>query len=118
MGVQYILVNNSKKEKVSFIHLPGSKPRELAGNPECAAVATWYLLHSIGDDVQFVSDSYGEWPFKEGTRADLDDFVDVTNTVVEQLIDSEILEDAGFLYLDEDEPEKVYVKKYVNIWRN
>jgi len=59
MGVEYTLVNNTKKERVSFFRMEGAKMRELAGNPAQAAVTTWYLLNNQGDDIQFVSDVKG-----------------------------------------------------------
>ncbi|WP_144394377.1 hypothetical protein [Pleionea sediminis] len=70
MGVEYILVNETKKEMVCFSHLNGSKMRELAGNAAQSAVVTWYLLNNRGDQIQFVSDTQDDWPFKTGCRDD------------------------------------------------
>jgi len=116
MGAAYILVNNTKREKISFTHLEGSKPRELAGNPCQAAVTTWYLLKNQEDEIQFVSDTYDDWPFKTSNRDDTLAYVDKTFDVVEALIEQDILKDLGFEYIDKDEPETVFVRKIVNVW--
>ncbi len=74
MGVGYELINKSKKEVITFSHLPASKERELAGNPVTAAITTWYLLKNLGDMIQFIPDqSDEEYEYK--------DFKDVTNQV-------------------------------------
>lgn len=116
MGVEYELVNISKKERITFTHLAGSKRRELAGNPAQAAVTTWYLLTNQGDNIQFVSDSDNDWPFSVGKRGDQHDYPDKTFDVVSALIQQGILEDVGYLYQDEEEPETVFVKNIVNVW--
>ena len=64
MGVEYILINETKKEQITFIHLNGSKKSELAGNAAQSAITTWYLLSNQGDQIQFVSDTYDDWPFQ------------------------------------------------------
>ena len=116
MGVEYSLVNKTKKEIINYFHLTGSKKRELAGNPVQSSITTWYLLNNQGDEIQFISDTYGEWPFSTGSNEELIDYVDKTEDVIKELIFNNILKDNGFLFIDEDEPEVVYVKEYVNIW--
>jgi hypothetical protein len=116
MSVEYTLVNQTKKEVISFAHLNGSKIKELAGNPAQSAIATWYLLNNSGDDIQFVSDTYDDWPFKSGNKQDLNCYPDRTNEVLSTLIENGILKDNGYLYIDQDEPNTVYVKDIINVW--
>lgn len=116
MGVEYVLVNETKKEKISFTHLNGCKKRELVGNGAQSAIVTWYLLHNQGDQIQFVSDTYDDWPFNSGRKTSAFSYPDKTNEIINQLISEEILFDNGFLYLDEDEPETIYIRDIVNVW--
>ena len=116
MGVEYFLVNYSKKELISFSHIGASKERELAGNPVSAAMTTWYMLQHAGDSVAFLSDTYGEWCFPEGTRDEVSDYRDVTDEVVKSLIEAEILIDLGKAWADDDEPDKIYIRALKNVW--
>lgn len=116
MGVEYILVNETKKEMVSFSHLNGSKMRELAGNAAQSAIVTWYLLNNQGDQIQFVSDTYDDWPFNTGSREKAWSYPDKTDEIVSELIKQEILRDNGMLHVDEDEPETVYTRDIINVW--
>lgn len=116
MGVGYILVNYSKKELISFNHIGANKARELAGNPVSAAMITWYMLQHKGDTVAFLSDTYGEWCFPEGTRDEISDYRDVTDEVVKSLIEVEILIDLGKTWVDSDEPDKIYIRALENVW--
>lgn len=115
MGVEYILVNQTRRELISFAHIPAAKKRELAGCPISAAITTWYLLEHAGDSIAFVSDTYGEWPFKSGTPGDISAYRDVTDEVVLALINAEILQDEGKEIFFEGEPE-VYMRKLRNVW--
>ena len=116
MGVEYILVNETKKEIISFTHLNGSKMRELAGNAAQSAIVTWYLLNNQGDQIQFVSDTYDDWPFKTGSRDKAWSYPDKTDQIVSTLIEKGILQDSGMLHVDEDEPETVYTRDIRNVW--
>jgi hypothetical protein len=116
MGVGYTLVNYSKKEIIRFSHIPGSTAHELAGNPVSAAMTTWYLLQHPGDQIAFVSDTYGEWPFPEGTYNELSAYDEMTDVVVNALITEGILSDEGILWADEDEPERVFIRALRNSW--
>lgn len=118
MGVEYILVNQTKKEMVSFSHLNGSKMRELAGNSAQSAIVTWYLLNNQGDEIQFVSDTYDDWPFKTGNRNEAFLYADKTDELIEILIEKEILEDNGFSHQDEDEPDVIYTRDIINVWNS
>lgn len=116
MGVEYILVNQTMKEMVSFSHLNGSKMRELTGNAAQSAIVTWYLLNNQGDEIQFVSNTYNDWPFKTGNRNEALSYPDRTDELVETLIEKEILEDRGFSHQDEDEPSTIYTRDIINVW--
>lgn len=115
MGIGYLLVNQTKKEKVLFAHIPANTKRELAGYPISAAITTWYLLEHIGDNIAFISDTYEDWPFKSGSPNDLACYREVTDEVILSLIKAEILRDDGKEVFDVSEPD-VYVRKLSNIW--
>ena len=115
MGVGYYLVNMTAKEWVTFTHVSASTKRELAGNPASAAITTWYLLTHLGESIAFVSDSNNDWPFMEGSRKDLIHFHDVTDDIIEQLIEEGILIDEGREVLF-DNDQDVYIRLLKNIW--
>lgn len=116
MGVGYQLVNQTKQERVSFSHLPVDKKREIVGNPVAAALVTWYLLENQGDEIQFVSDTYDEWPFKSGPKGDVFNYSDQTEALISALITAGILQDNGIEYEDEDDPQNIYIRAIKNIW--
>lgn len=116
MGVGYQLVNATKKEYILFAHINASTLRELAGNEASGAITTWYLLKNIGDEISFVSDSGGEWPFRSGSRSDFLHYSEVTGRVVNELMIENILRDFGDIYVDSDEPESVYIRDLRNVW--
>jgi len=115
MGIGYNLINHTKREIITFIHLPASTARELAGNPVTAAVTTWYLLQSLGDRIAFISDTDPVWPFPDGSVDEAKDYRDVTDDVVVSLIDAGILSDDGRETFWSDEPE-VFVRRLRNVW--
>jgi hypothetical protein len=115
VGVGYWLVNFTKKEQLLYAHIPASKARELAGNPVAAAITTWYLLQNPGDAISFVSDTYDDWPFPEGNKYHMDDYKEVTDEVVNQLIEQGILVYEGREVFREDEPE-IYMRRLRNVW--
>lgn len=116
MGVEYILVNETKKEMISFSHLNGSKMKELAGNAAQSAIVTWYLLNNQGDQIQFVSDTHNDWPFDTGSRDEVWSYPDKTDEFIFALIEESILQDNGMLHIDEDEPDTVYIRDIGNVW--
>jgi hypothetical protein len=117
MGVSYDLVNLTKKQCVGFYHLAASKVRELAGDPVSAAIVTWYMLQNRGDRITFVPDQYPdrEWPCPDVSHEEILSYPDVTDQVVDSLIQAGILGDEGIEYLFEDEPE-VYLRRLRNVW--
>ncbi|SHK36906.1 hypothetical protein SAMN02745163_03691 [Clostridium cavendishii DSM 21758] len=110
MGIEYQLVNKTKKEIITYIHIPASKKRELAGNTISASITTWYLLNNSGDEIKFVSD---EEYFKENDK--FKNYKDVTEEVIIDLIKNNIIRDEGIEYMDEDE-NSCYIRKLINIW--
>lgn len=116
MGVEFTLVNESKRERIGFLHMDGNKARELTGNPAQSAVVTWYLLENRGDSIQFVSDTYDDWPFNSGSRSDLIEYQDVTMKYIAKLIEQGVLVNEGMLHLDEDDPENIYILNLKNVW--
>ena len=115
MGVSYSLVNYTKKEYVIFDKIAASKARELTGNPVSAAISTWYLLNNIGDNISFISDTYNEWPFAEGSRDELMNYTEVTNRIVSSLISEGILVDEGKEFQFDDDQD-IYFRKLRNVW--
>ena len=116
MGVGYILVNQTKKEQIRFIHIPASTARELAGNPVSAAITTWYMLDNRGDNIAFVSDTYDDWPFLTEMAGKLSDYTDVTNDVIKLLLEAGILVDDGIAWADKAKPETIYMRALRNKW--
>lgn len=108
MGVEYVLINRSKKQQVAFYHLPVGKAKEISGNPVSAAIVTWYLLNNSGDEIQFIS--YEDPAFKE-----IFDFLDVTDSVINELIENGILLDEGIERFDDEEPE-IFIRNIRNVW--
>lgn len=116
MGVGYILVNHTRREKIMFLHVAASTACEIAGNPAAAAITAWYLLQHPGDDIAFVTDTHGDWPFRSGRVSDLESYAEVTDRVVEQLIEAEVLADCGKSFIDPVKPDTVYVRDLRNVW--
>lgn len=114
MGVEYELINITKKEKITFMHLPCGKEREIVGNPVSAAISSWYLLKHSGDEIGFIPDQ-GNLPFNTIKIEDTYMYKDVTEEVINELIDNQIIKDYGLIYIDEDDPE-IYIRDLRNIW--
>ncbi len=115
MGVCFHIVNRSKREVVLFMHIGAAKRLELAGNPVAAAIGNWYFLTRAGDDIAYVPDDGTHWPFADGFDSDSDDYEEVTDRIVDELIDAGILVDNGREIFDEDEPD-VYIRRLDNVW--
>jgi hypothetical protein len=109
-----MLVNFSRSEIIGFAHIPASTKKELAGNPVAAAITTWYLLEHVGDSINFVSDTYDDWPFPDGSPADLANYNDVTESTVESLVTAGVLRDDG-RETYQDDPNS-YMRILHNIW--
>jgi hypothetical protein len=107
MSVSYELINGTKQERISFIHLPACTKNELVGCDISASLTTLYMLENIGDNIYFLSDQ---------NNREINSYPDVTFEYIKILLDKKIYRDEGFLYVDEDESKSVYIKKYRNIW--
>ena len=106
MGLTYSLFNHTRREELSFSRMFGSKLRELAGNPATASATTWYLLQNLGDRIEFIIIDFGDAPR---------DYTDVTDAVVDQLIEAGILRDDGVCWRDDEDPE-LYLRALTNVW--
>lgn len=115
MGTLYQLVNITQKEIIYYMHIPAAKARELAGNPVSASITTWYLLTHLGNQITFVSTKEPVWPYDSGSINDVDEFTEVTDQIVDELIKNHILVDEGKTFYFDDEPE-IYDRKLKNIW--
>lgn len=107
MSTCYQLANLTRRERVSFAHLP-MKQREIAGDPAIAAIVSWYLFTRIGDHIVFLADGTEDW-------LSIESWTDVTDAVIDDLIRVGILEDHGKSWQDEEEPE-LYMRDLRNVW--
>lgn len=110
MTVGYSLVNNSKKEQIMFLHLPATTMDEIVNYPVSAFIVDWYRKSNPNDEIEFVSDTYDDWPFKTGDRTGLIEYPDITDSVLSELISLGLVIDNGVAWQDEDEPESVYIR--------
>ncbi|MES3023165.1 MAG: hypothetical protein V4857_16495 [Pseudomonadota bacterium] len=115
MSVWYSLVNQTRREYIAFSHIPAATKRELIGNPVSAAIISWYLFEYGGDNIAFVSDTDGVWPFKDGSKRDLIKYRECTDEVVAALVGAEILRDDGREIFDEKEPD-VFIRRLRCVW--
>lgn len=120
-GVAYgdwVLSNKQdKKEKISYSHLPTNTAKEITGNPVSSAITTWYLIKNSGDDIGFVPDIYREkdWPYRDISWLDIENYKDLTDEIINELIEINILKDIAIEVFDEDDPN-VFIRKLKNIW--
>lgn len=117
MSVGYELINVTKKERISFTHLPVSTMREITGNPVSSAITTWYIFKNSGDKIGFVPDQCNKevWPLKDISWKEIYNYLDLTEDIIKELIDNKILIDTGTELFDKDEPE-IYIRRLKNIW--
>lgn len=117
MGRCYTLVNIDKKEKIDFQPVnTGTKLRELSGTAIASSIITYYMLTHIGDKISFIDDCdirfviFGQTYCME----DFEEFEDVTENVVEQLIRDNIYQEENFTWIDKE--ENLYYRNLTNIW--
>ncbi|ULO08526.1 hypothetical protein H1230_06885 [Paenibacillus sp. 19GGS1-52] len=108
MGATYQLMNLSKKEVINYSHLPASKLTEIVGNPVASAITTWYLINNIGDTITFLSEL-------DESPQDIEHYKEVTDRIINDLIQNQILKDEGLMYVDEDD-SSIYIRNLKNIW--
>ena len=110
MSIGYSLVNVTRKEQILFSNLPVSTRHEIESNPVSAFMVEWYRKSYSGDEIDFVSDTYEDWPFEAGSRSDLSAYDDVTDKVITRLIDLGLILDLGNEWEDEEEPSTVFIR--------
>ncbi|TVT38444.1 hypothetical protein FNT36_19835 [Hymenobacter setariae] len=117
MGDTFHLVNLDKQESIQFSKIPAAKMREIAGSMAAASITTWYLLNNRGDRIAFLSAYESEHHLFGQTylSSAFNYYPDVTDAVVEQLIEAKVLRDAGILWEDEDDRDLV-LRDLRNIW--
>jgi hypothetical protein len=117
MGETFHLVNLDKQESILFSKIPAAKMRELAGSIAAASITTWYLLNNRGDRIAFLSEYESEYHLFGQTylSSAFDNYPDITDAVVEQLISAGILHDAGVLWKDEDDSNLI-MRDLRNVW--
>jgi hypothetical protein len=117
MGVGYRLVNIDKKQKIDFYNVDtGNKILELSGTVIPSAIVTYYLLSNTGDRIGFINDT-GDSFTVCGQKYQSDyfsHFTDVTEKVIDELIEKEILQDNGIIWIDKE--DNLFNRDLTNIW--
>lgn len=117
MGVGYWLINKTKKECISYLHIPANAAKKLTVNPVAATITSWYLLKNSGYEIGFVPDQYNEknWTYKDSTEEEILNYKDLTDETIKELIELKILKDNWIEIIDEDEPD-IYMRRLESIW--
>jgi hypothetical protein len=107
MGFMYELVNLDKQERLTFERVnTGTKKIELSGTAVSGNLVTYYLLKNAGDRITFVDDTsptmtlFGQ---EYADKALFGTYLDVTQTVIEELLALGILRDDGIRWIDQEE---------------
>jgi hypothetical protein len=108
MSTSYYLVNDTKKEIISFLHLPVSTLREITGNPVSSAICTWYIAMNTNDKISLLSEH-------KISKDQIENYTDQTDKIIEELIKNKILKDEGYEKMIKDEPG-IFYRKIKNIW--
>ena len=119
MGVGHILVNIDKKQLIDFYRVDtGTKLRELSGNTVASTIVTYYLLSNIGNQISFINDVESSFVIC-GKKYQVDfftNFQNVTEIIVEELIEQGIIQDEGILWIDKE--ENLSYRDLKNIWNS
>ncbi|MDI9862273.1 hypothetical protein [Flectobacillus roseus] len=119
MGVGHILVNIDKKQLIDFYRVDtGTKLRELSGNTVASTIVTYYLISNIGDQISFINDVESSFIIC-GKKYQVDfftNFQNVTEIIIEELIEQGIIQDEGSLWIDKE--ENLYYRDLKNIWNS
>ena len=115
MSVGYRLINATKREILMFMHLPVNTRREISGYPVASTMVAWYLLHHVGDEVSFVPDDKSFWPFSSVGEKETESFREVSDEIIQELIDAGLLSDNGIEILDQRDPD-VFLRKLSLVW--
>ena len=103
MPASQTLFNRTKKEYLLFAHLPFSKPNEIYASDVACLMVTWYMLENSGDDILFLPDYDSYESALEPFRHNINEYVEVTDHIVDALIQSKLIIDDGHLWTDEDD---------------
>ena len=117
MGVGYTLVNIDKKQQLSFYNInTGIKLRELSGTIIASTIVTYYLLTNTGDRIGFINDTEDSFIVcGKNYKSDyFINFVDVTENIIEELIEEGIIKDNGILWIDKE--NNLFNRDLINIW--
>ena len=117
MGMGYNLVNIDKKQQVSFYNInTGIKLRELSGTIIASTIVTYYLLINTGDRIGFINDTEDSFIVcGKNYKSDyFINFVDVTENIIEELIEEGIIKDNGILWIDKE--NNLFNRDLINIW--
>lgn len=117
MGVGHILVNIDKKQQVGFYNVDtGTKLRELSGTVIASTIVTYYLLTNTGDRIGFINDTEDSFIVcGKNYKSDyFINFVDVTENIIEELIEEGIIKDNGILWIDKE--NNLFNRDLINIW--
>lgn len=117
MGLDYALANIDKKEIIDFSGVDtGTHFREIPGTVSTSTIVTYYLIRNSGDRIGFISDlginevvcgqEYSWEYFK--------DFAEVTDRIIDELIEQEILKDHGIKWIDQE--DNLFYRDLRNIW--
>ncbi|MDI9871892.1 hypothetical protein [Flectobacillus roseus] len=119
MGVGHILVNIDKKQLIDFYRVDtGTKLRELSGNTVASTIVTYYLISNIGNQISFINDVESSFVIC-GKKYQVDfftNFQNVTEIIIEELIEQGIIQDEGILWIDKE--ENLYYRDLKNIWNS
>ncbi len=117
MGLGYELINIDKRERLTFARIDsGTKKRELTGTAISSSLVTYYMLTNIGDRITFVDDhSIQLVVFGDTLTWDtINKYEDVTEKMVERLIQEDIYLNNGRIWIDEE--EGLYFHDLINTW--
>lgn len=96
-----------------FLHLPVNTMNEITGNKVSAYIVEWYKSRNPCDEIEFVSDTYDDWPFSQGSRDNFQSYNEITEDIVSMLLKEGVIIDNGITWRDEDEPDKIYIRDLV-----
>lgn len=103
MPASQTLFNRTKKQYLLFARLPFSKPNEIYASDVACLMITWYVLENSGDDILFVPDHEGYKSTIEPFKHNISEYIEVTDHIVDALIQKGSIIDKGILWIDEDD---------------
>lgn len=107
MSEMVMLVNLTQRELISG-HLEFCEPAEWQFNITACAMTTWYLMRHREDDVRFFDDYQGDWRQLEFNKV-YNEYADVTERVIAEMVSDGILADHGNKRQDEGDPS-IYIR--------